>query len=193
MNFTSSLAKKYIKEQKRHSMFTMLSIMAAVMFITVIFNLFSTYIKSYSKVVRADVPWHASVYNLTQEESEAFEKCRYIEKTTFVNMNPELPDDYKTRTSVIFSKDVPDCENAIYDALEEIGISESEATDYPFELNVRLLSLEFIGFEGRFQLMQIIGVRKINCVNAIIAKFLTILKLQPNRATLRSDLTQAVR
>ena len=30
-------------------------------------------------------------------------------------------------------------------------------------------------------------------VNAIIAKFLTILKLQPNRATLRSDLTQAVR
>lgn len=36
-------------------------------------------------------------------------------------------------------------------------------------------------------------VRKINRVNAIIAKFLTILKLQPNRATLRSDLTQAVR
>ena len=36
-------------------------------------------------------------------------------------------------------------------------------------------------------------VRKINRVNAIIAKFLTILKLQPNSATLRSDLTQAVR
>ena len=35
--------------------------------------------------------------------------------------------------------------------------------------------------------------RKINRVNAIIAKFLTILKLQPNRATLRSGLTQAVR
>ena len=35
--------------------------------------------------------------------------------------------------------------------------------------------------------------RKINRVNAIIAKFLTILKLQPNRATLRNDLTQAVR
>ena len=39
----------------------------------------------------------------------------------------------------------------------------------------------------------ILGFRKINRVNAIIAKFLTILKLQPNRATLRSDLTQAVR
>lgn len=37
------------------------------------------------------------------------------------------------------------------------------------------------------------GFRKINRVNAIIAKFLTILKLQPNRATLRSDPTQAVR
>ena len=37
------------------------------------------------------------------------------------------------------------------------------------------------------------GFRKINRVNAIIAKFLTILKLQPNRATLRSGLTQAVR
>ena len=30
-------------------------------------------------------------------------------------------------------------------------------------------------------------------VNAIIAKFLTILKLQPNKATLRSDPTQAVK
>ena len=38
-----------------------------------------------------------------------------------------------------------------------------------------------------------IRFRKINRVNAIIAKFLTILKLQPNGATLRSDLTQAVR
>ncbi len=37
------------------------------------------------------------------------------------------------------------------------------------------------------------GMKKINRVNEIIAKFLTILKLQPNRATLRSDLTQAVR
>ena len=35
--------------------------------------------------------------------------------------------------------------------------------------------------------------RKINRVNAIIAKFLTILKLQPNKATLRSDPTQAVK
>ena len=35
--------------------------------------------------------------------------------------------------------------------------------------------------------------RKINRVNAIIAKFLTILKLQPNRSTLRNDLTQAVK
>ena len=41
--------------------------------------------------------------------------------------------------------------------------------------------------------VSMIGFRKINRVNAIIAKFLTILKLQPNRATLRSDLTQAVR
>ena len=32
---------------------------------------------------------------------------------------------------------------------------------------------------------------KINCVNVIIAKILTILKMQPNKATLRSDLTQA--
>jgi len=39
----------------------------------------------------------------------------------------------------------------------------------------------------------VVWFRKINRVNAIIAKFLTILKLQPNRATLRSDLTQAVR
>ena len=31
------------------------------------------------------------------------------------------------------------------------------------------------------------------CVNAIITKFLTILKIQPNKATLRSDQAQAVR
>ena len=43
----------------------------------------------------------------------------------------------------------------------------------------------------RFEL--VFWFRKINRVNAIIAKFLTILKLQPNRATLGSGLTQAVR
>ena len=37
------------------------------------------------------------------------------------------------------------------------------------------------------------GVRKINCVNEKSLKFLTILKVQPKVATLRSDQTQAVR
>ena len=44
-----------------------------------------------------------------------------------------------------------------------------------------------------FELLLTVRFRKINRVNAIIAKFLTILKLQPNMATLRSDLTQAVK
>ena len=38
-----------------------------------------------------------------------------------------------------------------------------------------------------------VRVRKINCVNAKSLKFLTILKVQPKVATLRSDQTQAVR
>ena len=51
--------------------------------------------------------------------------------------------------------------------------------------NANMITFNIILFHFWFQ--------KINRVNAIIAKFLTILKLQPNMATLRSDLTQAVR
>lgn len=159
MNFTSSLAKKYVKHQKRHSTLTMLSIMAAVMFITVIFNLFSTYIKSNAKLVRADDPWHASVYGLTQEQSDEFEKCKYIEKTYFVKFGSGNSEDgYQTQTSILFDKNIPDCENAINDALVEIGIPELETESYPFTLNMRLLSMEFVGFEGKMQLMQLVAM-----------------------------------
>ncbi len=159
MNFTSSLAKKYVKHQKRHSALTMLSIMAAVMFITVIFNLFSTYIKSNAKLVRADDPWHASVYGLTQEQSDEFAKCKYIEKTIFVKYGlGNSEDGYQTQTSILFDKNVPDCENAINDALVEIGIPELETESYPFTLNMNLLSMEFVGFEGKMQLMQLVAM-----------------------------------
>lgn len=159
MNFTSSLAKKYVKQQKRHSALTMLSIMAAVMFITVIFNLFSTYIKSSAKLVRADNPWHASVYGLTQEQSQEFEKCKYIEKTAFVkNGMGSSEDGYTTKTTILFTKNVPDCENAINDALIAIGIPELETDLYPVNLNNKLLSMEFIGFEGKIQLMQLVAI-----------------------------------
>lgn len=159
MNFTSSLAKKYVKQQKRHSALTMLSIMAAVIFITVIFNLFSTYIKSSAKLVRADNPWHASVYGLTQEQSQEFEKCKYIEKTAFVkNGMGSSEDGYTTKTTILFTKNVPDCENAINDALIAIGIPELETDLYPVDLNKKLLSMEFIGFEGKIQLMQLVAI-----------------------------------
>ncbi|MDO4944849.1 MAG: ABC transporter permease [Ruminococcus sp.] len=159
MNFTLSLAKKYVKQQKRHSALTMLSIMAAVIFITVIFNLFSTYIKSSAKLVRADNPWHASVYGLTQEQSQEFEKCKYIEKTAFVkNGVGSSEDGYTTKTAILFTKNVPDCENAINDALIAIGIPELETDLYPVDLNKRLLSMEFIGFEGKIQLMQLVAI-----------------------------------
>lgn len=55
-----------------------------------------------------------------------------------------------------------------------------------------LLNIDVKLRKGYF-ICRVILVPKINRVNAIIAKFLTILKLQPNRATLRNDLTQAVR
>ena len=60
-------------------------------------------------------------------------------------------------------------------------------SDFSFVIKLRSISTA-----SRI-IMTIERFRKINRVNAIIAKFLTILKLQPNRATLRSDLTQAVR
>lgn len=159
MNFTLSLAKKYVKQQKRHSALTMLSIMAAVIFITVIFDLFSTYIKSSAKLVRADNPWHASVYGLTQEQSQEFEKCKYIEKTAFVkNGVGSSEDGYTTKTTILFTKNVPDCENAVNDALIAIGIPELETDLYPVDLNKKLLSMEFIGFEGKIQLMQLVAI-----------------------------------
>ena len=79
----------------------------------------------------------------------------------------------------------PDTPYTYYDLIDEGGYCESDGYMYTDINRIKKL------FSG--EKSQKMWFRKINRVNAIIAKFLTILKLQPNRATLRNDLTQAVR
>ena len=77
----------------------------------------------------------------------------------------------------------PDTPYTYYDLIDEGGYCESDGYMYTDINRIKKL------FSG--EKSQKMWFRKINRVNAIIAKILTILKMQPKRATLRSDPTQA--
>ncbi len=78
MSFSQKLAGKYVIRQKRHSVFTLLSITAAVLFITVIFSMFASYWDTMKNAYREKNPWHAEVWEVTEEEIELFRCSEYV-------------------------------------------------------------------------------------------------------------------
>ncbi len=67
--FTGRLALRYLKEQKRHSVLTICSITAAVMFITMLLILVSSAIETFYNYRYIQTPYHVEI-NITMEEDD---------------------------------------------------------------------------------------------------------------------------
>lgn len=152
MSFYANLAKKYIFAQKRHSALTVLSIAAAVALITVLFTIYSTYFNSMLEFKRSTDPWHAYVYNITEEKAEAF-----VMSGDFVEHKFELNEYemgystvYEKRLWLKFSKDTEDCDEALERAANAAGFSfNSRPIIERYFLNEELLQLENIGVDAK--------------------------------------------
>lgn len=146
MSFSQKLAGKYILSQKRHSVFTVLSITAAVLFITVVFTLFASYWDTMKNANLERWPWHATVFDITDEEIELFRNNEFVEKVevkTFEGSDGSI----HTDTYLLFTRDVHDPTTLIRTVLDE---SRPKC-----EINSDLLFYQLIGVHSKAKFVMV--------------------------------------
>lgn len=138
MSFSQKLAGKYMLSQKRHSVFTLLSITAAVLFITVMMTLFASYWDTAKNAYREKFPWHATIYNISAEEAEALKSNEFIAELEYVEW------DNQSDAYILFTKDIHDPATLI----RNIFGSDSNVR---YSLNYNLMNYELIGIHAKSQ------------------------------------------
>ena len=88
MRYESLLAGRYIKAQKRQSIFTVLSIAMAVTTMTVIFVLYGVAIYNARKTALEQKPYHLSLHQWPANKATALRNEKHIESVTF-SRNPD--------------------------------------------------------------------------------------------------------
>ena len=144
MRYESLLASRYIKAQKRQSVFTVISIASAVAVLTMIFLLYSVYIDCSRRTAYSSRPFHLAVHGLTEEQAEAL-----VEDDAIRSFQLDLEKDDKAFACMLFGKDIGDKDIWLQDHLEKIGASELFAKE-KYEWNTKLMQLDSIGDEAKF-------------------------------------------
>ncbi len=149
MSYPGHLAKKYIVNQKRHSVFTVLSITAAVLFITVIFTLFSSFWDTMLNVNRMADPWHAIIEVSDEESLEIIKNDEYI-------IEHEIVEGTVSGVHTVLGIRVK-FRSDIWEPTEHIQTILNDTTVYPV-INQELLNYEVIGVKARGNLVFVISV-----------------------------------
>ena len=115
MRYESLLASRYIKAQKRQSVFTCMSIIAAVAVIAMVFILYSVCMNCLENTYYSEAPYHLVFSELTEEQAEAmadFAEVRSLQLS-------RTPDGVSA--SVLFGSDIGDREIWLMNAAKKIG------------------------------------------------------------------------
>lgn len=118
MRFESLLASRYIKAQKRQSVFTCVSIIAAVTVIAMVFILYSVCMNCLENTLCNNAPYHLIFNELTEEQGESladFEEVRSVK----LSRTPDGVSAY-----VLFGSDIGDREIWLQKAAQKIGAEE---------------------------------------------------------------------
>ena len=158
MRFESKLARRYISAQKRHAILTVCSIAIAVALISMLFCLYSTYVKIRRNEAFDDLPGHYAFYNLTAEEAEKLKSFPEVSKV-------ETVDDENgwTITYVTVSKYIED-EREYFNKLEKAtGVMEriensAEPIPYNANINYDLLTIDLLTDSARFEMAFYFGL-----------------------------------
>ncbi|MBQ8170534.1 MAG: ABC transporter permease [Oscillospiraceae bacterium] len=157
MSFSQKLAGKYIVSQKRHSVFTILSITAAVLFITVILILFASFWDTMKNANRERFPWHATIYNISAEEAEILRSSEFVaevEYITFQSTSGEMQSD----TNVLFTPDIHDPATLIRNLLCTPEMEMNGEPPPAFLINQQLLDFELIGIKAKANFVTVFSV-----------------------------------
>lgn len=115
MRYENLLASRYIKAQKRQSVFTCVSIIAAVAVIAMVFILYSVCMNCLESTYYSNAPYHLEFSELTEKQGEAmadFEEVRSLQLS-------RTPDG--VTALVLFDKDIGDREIWLMNAAKKIG------------------------------------------------------------------------
>ena len=115
MRYENLLASRYIRAQKRQSVFTCVSIIAAVAVMTMIFVLYSVCMNCMENTYYSEAPYHLVFSELTEEQGEAmadFEEVRSVK----LERTPDGVSAY-----VLFGSDIGDREIWLMNAARKIG------------------------------------------------------------------------
>ncbi len=142
ISYENLLASRYIKAQKRQSVFTTVSITAAVAVITMIFVLYSVCMNCLENVCFSSAPFHLLFSELTEEQARALADFAEVRS---VNLEAK-PDGISAY--VLFSSDIGDRELWLQKAAQKIGApekyerSKNSSMHGSYEWNDNLMKLD---------------------------------------------------
>ena len=145
MSFSSKMAFKYIKAQKKHSVFIVLSIASALILVTFIFTLFSSFYSTMLYNERQKYQYHAIIYDMIRTDAEKLSQSDMI---TWYEFAPYSSGEEEGVLYIEFRNDIYDPETFIREFAEE----NFEADNYNLSLHEELLEYEVIGIHAKASL-----------------------------------------
>jgi len=145
MKYENLLAARYIKAQKRQSVFTCVSIIAAVAVIAMVFILYSVFMNCLENTYYSEAPYHLVFGELTEEQGEAmadFEEVRSVK----LGRTPD-----GVSASILFGSDIGDRELWLQNAARKIGAlqqyerSKHSSMQGAYKWNDKLMQIDGIG------------------------------------------------
>lgn len=147
-SLTTRLAYKYIRQNKRHSVLTVLSITAAVILVTVILTVLSS-IYATMRNTALEYPYHIKLWNTTAEQTEQISKLEYVESVKNVR------EDKKNCTLIMFNHNNSDPVEQLAKDCKKIAPNnrlakgeDAEDGDL-YDMNAKLLTLDMMTVDGR--------------------------------------------
>lgn len=142
MKYEKLLASRYIKAQKRQSVFTAFSIAAAVAVITMVFILYSVCINSLRNTYYSAGAYHLMFCELTEEQGEALADFKEVRSVRLSSTQDGVS------ALVLFGSDIGDRELWLQNAAKKIGAtqqyerSKNNSMHGAYEWNDKLMNID---------------------------------------------------
>ena len=139
MRYESLLAARYIKAQRRQSVFTVISIAVAVAVMTTVFLLYSVFMDCFKEITYSAAPYHLAVDALTEEQAAALQEEPHVGAVKVSRV-----EDGTVTAYLRFDGDIGDRDRWLQTATDHIGAAQVFQKNR-YQWNNALMDLDAIG------------------------------------------------
>ena len=166
MRYESLLARRYMRAQKRQSVFTVVSIATAIAVMTMIFVLYGVLMENGRAASYLEAPYHLVIFNWPENKATALRNEDYVKSVSFERAEEEGCliakitfkkglDDPKTWLAAVADKYGVETRRHI---TETDGSGWSERDEYYYEFNTALMGFDGIGSDSIVEAFMIFGL-----------------------------------